>query len=171
GGEQDVAGPDLDAGAVVGRGDDASAAAALHDEVEGEGPLVDGPTGLPDRLDQRPLDLGAGGGPAGVDDAGQRVPALPGQEEAPVGVAVEGGAEGDELVDPGRALVHEDPHGVDVTQAGPGGERVGEVEVGRVGVPAQHGGHAALGPAGGGLLELGLREHADLHAVELRGPH
>ena len=91
--------------------------------------------------------------------------------ELAVGVAVERGAERDQLVDARRALVDEHPHGVDVAQAGAGGERVGEVEVGGVGVAAEHGGHAALRPAGRGLLELALGEHADAHAVQLGGPH
>ena len=68
-------------------------------------------------------------------------------------------------------FVDEHPHGVDVAQPGAGRQRVGQVEVGGVGVAAEHGGHAALGPAGGGLLELGLGEHADPHAVDLGGPH
>ena len=49
----------------------AAAAAALDDEVEREVVLVDGGRGPLDRGDQRPLDLRAGGGAAGVDDAGE----------------------------------------------------------------------------------------------------
>ena len=64
---------------------------------------------------------GAGGGPARVDDAGQRVAALPGQLQAALPVAVEHRAHGDELVDAARTLGDEDPDGVDVAQAGPGG--------------------------------------------------
>ena len=121
-------------------------------------------------IDERPLDLGAGGRAAGVDDPRQRVAALAGQLERAVGVAVEDGAEGDQLVDAGRALVDEHPHGVDVAEPGAGGQGVGQVEVGGVGVTAEHGGHATLGPARGGLLQLALGEDADPHAVELGGP-
>ena len=54
----------------------------------------------------------------------------------------------------------------------PARQRVGQVQVGRVGVAAEHGGHAALGPPGGGLIELGLREHPDPHPRHRgRGPH
>ena len=123
----------------------------------------------PHGVDERPLDLGSGGGAAGVHDARQRVPALPRQLELAVRIAVEGGAESDELVHAGRALVDEHPHGVDVAEPGAGGQRVGQVEVRGVGVAAEHGGHPALRPARGGLLELGLGEDAHPHAVQLRG--
>ena len=54
---------------------------------------------------------------------------------------------------PARALVDQHPHGVDVAQAGAGGQRVGQVEVGRVRrSPPSTRGHAALGPAGGRLV-------------------
>ena len=153
-------------------GDHAAAAAALDDQVEGERALVAPPATVgPHGVDERALDLGAGGRAAGVHDPRQRVAALAGELELALGVAVEGGAERDELVDARRALVDEHAHGVDVAQPGAGGERVGEVEVGRVGVAAEHRGHAALGPARRGLLELALGEHADPHAVDLGGPH
>ena len=82
---------------------------------------------------------------------GPGVATLAGSASEPGGLAVEHGAEGDELVDPGRAFVDEDAHGVVVAEAGTGGQGVGQVEVGRVLVAAEHGGDAALGPAGGGL--------------------
>src|SRR3546814_6601139 len=77
--------------------------------------------------------------------------------------SVEGRSESDQLVDASGALVDQHPHGVDVAQAGSRGEGVGEVQVGGVGVAAEHGRHSPLGPAGGGLLQLGLGEHADAH--------
>ena len=69
------------------------------------------------------------------------------------------------------SLVDEDADGVDVAQAGAGRERVGEVEVGGVGVAGEHRGDAALGPAGGGLVELALGEHADPQAECVGRPH
>ena len=48
----------------------------------------------------------------------------------PVAGFVEVRAELDELADAGRALVDHDAHGVDVAEAGAGGERVGEVQLG-----------------------------------------
>ena len=90
---------------------------------------------------------------------------------SPCGVDVEHGAEGDELVHAVGSLVDEHAHGVDVAQPVAGGERVGEVEVGGVGIgAAEHGGHAALGPPGRRHVEGGLGEHADPHA-QARGPH
>ena len=57
----------------------------------------------PGGLHQRPLHLGTGGRPAGVDDPGPRVAALAGQGQAPRGLPVELGPHGDELVAPGPA--------------------------------------------------------------------
>ena len=96
--------------------------------------------------------------------------ALPGQLELTLGVTVEGGAQGDELVDPRRTLVDQDAHGLDVAQPGPRRERVGEVEVGRVRVLVEHGRDPALGPARRGLLELRLGEDAHPHPVDLGRP-
>src|SRR5258706_303337 len=55
--------------------------------------------------------------------------------------------------------------------AGAGRQRVGEVEVGAVVVGRQDGGDAALRPAGGGLVQLGLGEHADTEAGARGGPN
>jgi hypothetical protein len=171
-GHEHVAGSHLDALAPLGRRHHPPAATAVHDQIEGEGALVDGSTGLLDGLHQRAFDLGAGGGTPGVDDPGQGVAALTRQLELPVGVAVERRTEGDELMDPGRPLVDQHPDGVDVAEAGPRREGVGQVQIGRVGVAAaQHRGDASLGPPGGRLLQLGLREDPDGHPVELSGPH
>ena len=122
--------------------------------------LVDRGHRAPHRLDQGPLDLGAGGGTAGVHDPGQAVAALAGQLEAALLVAVEHGPQRDQLVDPARALVDQHPHRVAVAQPGTGGQGVGQVQVGRVRVLAQHRGHATLGPAGGRLGQLALGQHA-----------
>ena len=84
------------------------------------------------RRDQGPFDLEAGGRPAGVDHPGHRVAALAGQLQAAALVGVEHGAEGDQLVDPARALVDQHAHGVGVTEPDAGGQGVGQVEVGGV---------------------------------------
>ncbi len=60
-----------------------------------------------------------------------------------------------------RSLVHQHADGGRVAQAGAGGQRVGQVEVGRVLVTAEHGGDPTLRPAGGRLRELGLGQNAD----------
>ena len=137
GGERRVAGADLDAAAP-------SASSATHAGGTGRPRRAGrgrasarGPRRVVDahRGDQGPLDLGAGGVAAGVDDPGDGVAALrvraSGRGLAVAG-AVEHRAERDELADPVGALGHEDPHRVGVAQAGAGGERVGEVELGRV---------------------------------------
>jgi len=63
-------------------------------------------------------------------------------------------------MDPARTLVDQDPHRLLVAEPGPGGQGVGQVQVGRVLVAAEHGGDAALGPARGGLGEHTFGEHA-----------
>ena len=61
--------------------------------------------------------------------------ALAGQGQQPAGLAVELGAERDELAHPPGPLVDEHADRVDVAQPGAGGQRVGQVQVGRVLVP------------------------------------
>ena len=98
--------------------------------------------------DERPLDLGPGGGAPGVQDAGGGVAALSGQGQIAAGLAVEHRTQGDQLVDTRRALVDEHPHRVDVTQPGPGGQGVGQMEVGGVLVPADAPRPRPPGPSG-----------------------
>ena len=119
-------------------------------------------------VDEGPFDLGPGRRRPrrGRCGAASGRPRGPGAARR-LAVAVEDGAHGDELVDAPRALVDQHADGVDIAQAGAGGQGVGQMEVGRVGVAAEHGGHAALGPSGGGLrhLRLGQDAHAQCHLV------
>ena len=171
GGQQHVAGPHLDAPAVGRRAATHPAAPTALDHA-GRARTTYSCTAAAvrlHRLDQRPLDLGARGRAAGVHDPRAACARPRGPARGALLVAVEDGAERDELVHPSRALVDQHPHGVGVAQAGAGGQRVGQVQVGRVRVLAEHGGHAALGPAGRRLRQLALGEHADPHAVGAGG--
>ncbi len=161
GGEQGVAGSDLPHLARRVDGHHASAPPSFDDQVEGEPLLHHRRGGGLDGFHQGPLDLRTGGGPAGVHDPRHRVATLPGEGQPAVGVPVEHRPEGDQVLDPRRPLVDKDPHRVGVAQAGAGGQGVGPVQVGGVGVAAEHGGHAALGRTGGGLVEVALGQHAD----------
>ena len=67
----------------------ADAAPALDEQVEGEPALEHGAGRLEGGVDQGPLDLGSGGGAAGVHHPGPRVAALAGQGEGAGGLAVE----------------------------------------------------------------------------------
>jgi len=96
-----------------------------------------------------------------VDDAVAGVAALPGKGEVTRELTVELRPEGDELVHARRALVDQHAHRVDVAEPRPGGQGVGQVQVGRVLVPAEDGRHPALGPAGRRLGELALGEDPD----------
>ena len=153
---------DLDQAAVRSQGRDAPAPPVGDDQVEREPAFRDARPRSGARPSTRARSISsAGGRPAGVDHPGHRVASLAGQlQPAPV-VGVEHRAQGDQLVDPTRALVDEDPDGVGIAQPGPGRQRVGQVEVGRVLVLRQHRGHAALGPPGGRVRQLPLRQHPD----------
>ncbi len=143
-------------------GDDAAAPPVLDDEVDREPALEDGVGRRPGGRDERPLDLGPGRRAAGVDDAGPGVAALAGQGQRPGRLAVELGPQGDQLAHPAGPLVDQHADRVDVAQPGPGGQRVGQMEVGRVLVAAEDRGHAALGPPGGGLCQLALGQDPDV---------
>jgi hypothetical protein len=179
-GQQHRAGPHL--GPIPRRRErhHAPAAPALHQQLEGEPSFEHRRRRALDGRHQRPLHLGPRGGAAGVHHPGFGVAALPGQEQRPFGIEVELGPQGDEIDDPPRALVHQHPHGVDVAQAGPRGERVGQVQVGGVGLDVrvqrryratEDRGHAALGPPGGRLGQLRLGEDPHPHPGLGRRPH
>ncbi len=160
GGQHGVGGPHLDHPAVGVEGAHPAAPAAFHQEVESEPLLQHGGGGGPGGVDQGPLDFGTGRRPAGMDDPGGGVTPLAGQGQGSPRLPVEHGAHGDELAHPGRALVDQNPDSVDVAQTGSGGQGVGQMEVGRVIVAPEHGGHAPLGPTGSRLGELGFGQYA-----------
>ncbi len=159
-GQHHLGGPDLLHGALGVEGHHAHTPAALDDQVEREPLLEHRRRAAPHGGDQGPLHLGPGGGSPGVQDPGGGMAAFPGQGEITAGFAVEHRAEADQLVDATGPLVHEHPHGVDVTQPGPGCQGVGQMEVGGVLVAAHRGGDAPLGPARRRLGQVGFGEHA-----------
>jgi hypothetical protein len=79
------------------------------------------------RRDQGAFDLGTGGVAAGVDHSVTVVAALPGQLEIPGRVAVEAGAELDQLLDRGRAFGDQQPDRGLVAQTDAGAQRVAQV--------------------------------------------
>ena len=97
------------------------------------------------------------------------MPPLAGQGQGPARLAVEYRPHGNQFVHPARPFVDQDPHGLCIAQAGSGGERVGQVEIGRVLVAPQHGSHAALGPTGGRLGQLRLGQYPHPKAVAAFG--
>ncbi len=124
------------------------------------------------RLDQRPRYLRTGGVAAGVRDPAAVVTALAGQQDLALVVLVEGRAGGDQVPDRVRALGDQGAHGLLVAEPGTGHQGVGEVLLGGVAGP-QGGGDAALGPAGGAVVEHRLGDHhgpqAGLAGVERDG--
>ena len=145
--------------AVGVEGRDAHAPATLDDEVNGEPLLQHCGRAVAHSRDERPLDLGPGGRPPGVQDASGGVPTFSGQGQIAAGFAVEHRTEGDELVDTTRPFVDEYPHGVDVTQARSRRQGVGQVEVGGVLVTAHRRRDPPLGPARRRLGQVRLGEH------------
>ena len=171
GGEQHVARPHVVHLSVGGDRAHARALAVLEDQVEGEGVLVQHRGGQADRGDQGTLDLRSRGGPARVHHACDRVPALPRQLQVAAFVAVELGAERDQLLDAARALVHQHADRVDVAQPGACGDRVGEVQVDLLRVARQRRGDAPLRPACGREVETALGDDAGAQSVGLGGLH
>ncbi len=107
--------------------------------------------------DEGPFDLGAGRVASRVHDACERVATLAGEEELGL-FGIEASAEGGELAYAVRALGHQDAHGLDVAQSGARGERVGEMQLGRVGL-GERGCDTALRVARGGVRELTFGQH------------
>ena len=125
----------------------ADAPAALDDELDREAPLAHlDQVERVHRGDERPLDLGAGRVAAGVHDARQRVAALARERSAAVAPSpVRSNTAPSAMSSRTRPgpFGDEHPHRVDVAQPGAGGERVGEVQLGRVGL-VERGGDATL---------------------------
>ncbi len=143
------------------QGDPGRAALGVLEEVEDEGVLDRLDARLAHGVDQGAGDLGAGGVAAGVGDAVAVVAALAGQQDlAGAGVGVEAGAGRDEAAHGVGALGDERAHGLLGAQAGAGHEGVLEVLLGGVTL-AEGGRYAALGPAGGAVVEAGLGDDGD----------
>jgi hypothetical protein len=106
-----------------------------------------------------------------MNDTGQRMAALAGKFEAPLLVTVEGSPEGDEVLHATRTFLDKDPHCIDVAEPITGGKGVGQMEIGRIRIAAQHRGNAALRPSGGGLFECTLCEDSDTEPVSIGGPN
>lgn len=106
-------------------------------------------------LDECPGDLRAGRVAAGVRDTAAVVAALAGQLQSSFGGLVEVGTGLDESSHGVGALGDEDPYGLLVAQARAGHQGVVQVLFGGVALPEGRG-DAALGPAGGAVVEAGL---------------
>ncbi len=131
------------------------ASVGVREEVQDERVLDGAQAARAYRLDEGPGDLGAGGVAARVGDAAAVVAALPGQLQAALFGLVEVGAGLDEPAYGVGALGDEDADGLLVAQARARHQRVVEVLLGGVAL-AQGRGYAALGPAGGAVVEAGL---------------
>ena len=133
----------------------------LHEQLDREPAFAHADVAALDRGDERPLDLGAGRVAARVHDPRERVTALAGEQQlvaVGTGRGVEVRAERRELAHPIRTFGHQHPDRFDVAQSRARGERVGEVELGGVGL-GQRGGDAALRVAGGRQRQLALGQH------------
>ena len=111
--------------------------------------------------DERPLDLGAGGGPAGVQDAGGGVPAFAGQGQIARPPRGRTRAQRDQLATrPGPSSTSTRTASTSHRPA-PAARVSARWRSVESSSPPSDGGHAALGPAGGRLRQLGLGQDAD----------
>lgn len=131
------------------------AAVGVRQEVQHERVLDRAHTTRACRLDQCPGDLRAGRVAAGVRDAPAVVAALAAELQVALFGLVEVRAGGDEPPHGVRALSDEDPYGLLVAQARTGHQGVVLVLLRGVAL-AEGRGDAALGPAGGAVVEAGL---------------
>lgn len=130
-------------------------AVGVREEVQDERVLDRAQPTRADGLDEGPGDLGAGRVAARVGDTAAVVAALAGQLQVALFGLVEVGAGLDETAYGVGALGDEGADGVLVAEADPRHQGVGEVLLGGVAL-SQGRGYAALGPAGGAVVEAGL---------------
>ena len=97
------------------------------------------------------------------------MPSFASELEPALRVAVEGSSQGDEVLHATRAFFDQNPNGLDITEAITGCQRVGQMQIGRIGIATEHRGDTALRPPGGGLLERPLRENPDPQSVPVGG--
>jgi hypothetical protein len=137
------------------QGDARRAALGVREEVQDERVLDRAQATRAYRLDQGPGDLGTGGVAAGVGDAAAVVAALAGELQLSFGRLVEVRAGLDEAAYGVGALGDEDADRFLVAQAGARDQGVVQVLFGGVAL-AEGRGDAALGPAGGAVVQAGL---------------
>lgn len=141
------------------QGDTGRTALRVLEQVQYEGVLHGFDARVVHGLDERPGDLGAGGVAARVRDPAAVVAALAGQFYlAGLRGGVEDGAGGHQPPHRVRALGDEQPYGLLVAQARTRDQGVVEVLLRGVAL-AEGRGDAALGPAGGAVVEPGLGDH------------
>lgn len=160
GGEDDRGGVDRPDTVVLAlahdvQGDARGTALGVREEVQDEGVLHRAQPSRAYRLDQGAGDLGARGVAARVGDAAAVVAALPGEGQAALGGLVEVRAGRDEPAYGVGALGDQDADRILVAQAGAGDQGVVQVLLGGVAL-AEGRGDAALGPAGGAVVQAGL---------------
>ena len=144
---------------------------SLHDQVEREGELVYLANPFAHRHDECPFDLRTGRRAACVHHPRHRVAALSCQFQLAVLVSIEQRTERDEIVHPAGALVDEHPHRFDIAQSDPGGEGVGEMEIGLLLFTRQRRSDATLSPAGRRQVEFRFGDDPDAESFDLGGPN
>jgi len=91
--------------------------------------------------------------------------------ELAMGVAVELGSHGNELVHSPRAFVNQYPDRFEVAQPHTGLQRVRKMKIDLLDIAGKGGRHAPLGPPCRGLLYRRFRDHSDGQARNLRSPN
>ena len=137
------------------QGDAGRTAFGVRQQVQDERVLDGAQGGRADRLDQGAGDLGAGRVAARVGDAAAVVAALAGERDLAAVGGVEVRAGGDQPAYGVGALGDQGPDGLLVAQARARDEGVVQMLLRGVAL-AERGGDAALGPAGGAVVQPGL---------------
>lgn len=141
----------------------------LNHEIQRELVLMDDCGRSTNSGDQCPFDLSARGGATGMHHTGQGMSALTGKFQSTLIVAIECRTEGYEIADTTWSLLNEHPDGIDIAESSSGRQCVGQMQIGGVGIAAEHRGHASLSPTGCGLFEITLRQYTDAQPMGLRG--
>ena len=147
------------------------ASTMFHDEIERECVFMDLRRMTAHGSNECAFDLCAGGDPTSVNDPGQGVAPFAGEFESSVSIAIEPSTDSDEVTNTSRPFLDEHPYGIDIAQPCARGQRVGQMQVGGIGIATEHCGNATLGPSSRRLFEWALGEHADSNSGLGRRPH
>jgi hypothetical protein len=146
GGKKNVSSPDIGKRTIGQRRSDSDTAAVLDHEIKSKGVFVNLRCFAAHRRNKCSLNFGAGCNTTSVHDSRKRVAALSGEFKLTIGITIEPRTESHKITNPDRTFLNKHPNSVDVTQAGSGSQRVSQMQIGGIGITAEHCGDTALGP-------------------------
>jgi hypothetical protein len=87
-----------------------------------------------------------------------------GEFKLSVGIAVEPRTKSDEITNANRAFFDQHAHSIDIAKACARSQGVGQMQVGGIGITAENGGDATLGPTSSRLFQRTLGEHTNTNS-------